>query len=49
MIACTPSRFQAELPPEDVAREGEGTQATAEQKAVSRDNALAALDALFKK
>ncbi len=49
MNSCTPSRFIAELPAADVAREGEGATVSAEQKAQSRDAALAALDALFKK
>ncbi|HEY0663992.1 MAG TPA: 3'-5' exonuclease, partial [Thiobacillaceae bacterium] len=49
MNSCTPSRFIAELPEADLAREGEGTAASAEQKTQSRDAALAALDALFKK
>ncbi|MFZ5724398.1 MAG: DNA helicase Rep [Pseudomonadota bacterium] len=49
MVSCTPSRFIAELPEADLAREGEGTTATPEQKTQSRDAALAALDALFKK
>ncbi len=49
MVSCTPSRFQLELPEDDIVREGEGTQASAEQKAQSRDAALAALDAMFKR
>ncbi|MFZ5757416.1 MAG: DNA helicase Rep [Pseudomonadota bacterium] len=49
MVSCTPSRFIAELPADDLAREGEGAAASTEQKLQSRDNALAALDALFKR
>jgi ATP-dependent DNA helicase Rep len=49
MLRCEPSRFMAELPKDDVRFEGEGTQASSEEKARSRDNALAALDALFKR
>ncbi|MFP5382687.1 MAG: UvrD-helicase domain-containing protein, partial [Gammaproteobacteria bacterium] len=49
MQSCTPSRFMEELPRDDITMEGEGTVATAEQKAQSRDNALAALDALLKR
>lgn len=49
MMSCTPSRFQAELPADDVVHEGEGATATAEQKVQSRDAALAALAAMLKR